>query len=368
MRTSSTLKLRARKAGIGLLRLTALAMLLAALPGVAQAQPFGAWLTLAGTPQHGYVEIPNHPSLNPTTAFTIEAWVAFSSNAGCTSIAGKGWTESWWIGNCGGTLRSYVKGYENGNPNRTFRDAGVIPNGQWTHVAVVFTGTQRRHFINGELVGFWPESAPLTTSTHPVRIGSDVSFQVTPHAAIDEVRLWSVQRSTAQIRETINEAITTPQPGLVAVWALNGSGADVIGPRDGVVAGSGTGFLTFPVALNCGASTSTSLCLLDRIVVSARFRTGGPGTPEGVAHTVNVANDGSGLFWFFNPDNWEIMVKAINACGVNDRYWVFSAATTNVFYRLEAFDIRAGANKIYFNYSGPPAPAVVDTGAFATCP
>ena len=29
--------------------------------------------------------------------------------------------------------------------------------------------------------------------------------------------------------------------------------------------------------------------------------------------------------------------------------------------------IVAGVNKIYFNYPGPPAPAVTDTGAFATC-
>jgi len=32
------------------------------------------------------------------------------------------------------------------------------------------------------------------------------------------------------------------------------------------------------------------------------------------------------------------------------------------------FDVRAGVNKIYFNYPGPPAPAVTDTNAFATCP
>ena len=76
----------------------------------------------------------------------------------------------------------------------------------------------------------------------------------------------------------------------------------------------------------------------------------------------------SGLFWFFAPSNWEVMVKVLNACGLNDRYWVFSAATTNVFYRLEVFDVAEGAQKIYFNYPGPPAPAVTDTGAFATCP
>ena len=47
---------------------------------------------------------------------------------------------------------------------------------------------------------------------------------------------------------------------------------------------------------------------------------------------------------------------------------MFSAATTNVFYRMEVFNQEYGVNKVYFNYPGPPAPAVTDTGAFATCP
>ena len=83
---------------------------------------------------------------------------------------------------------------------------------------------------------------------------------------------------------------------------------------------------------------------------------------------VPVANPGSGLFWFFAADNWEVMVKALNGCGLNSRYWIFSAATTNVFYRMEVFDYHTGPQRIYFNYSGPPAPAVTDINAFATCP
>jgi hypothetical protein len=163
--------------------------------------------------------------------------------------------------------------------------------------------------------------------------------------------------------------ITTAQDGLVAVWPLNGNGADVIGPHDGTVTGTGTGFLTSPVALNCGTSTATSLCLLNRFAISARWRTDPAGKlTNAQAQVAGAANAGSGLFQFFSPDNWEIMVKALNGCGLNNRYWVFSAATTNVFYRMDVMDVRTGVQKIYFNYPGPPAAAVTDTSAFATCP
>ncbi|HSF41222.1 MAG TPA: alpha/beta fold hydrolase, partial [Thermoanaerobaculia bacterium] len=43
---------------------------------------------------------------------------------------------------------------------------------------------------------------------------------------------------------------------------------------------------------------------------------------------------GSGLFWFFDPASWELMIKVIDGCAVNGRHWVFAAATTNVHYVL----------------------------------
>jgi hypothetical protein len=341
-----------------------------ALAGAAEAQPFGAWISFAGNPTHGFVRVPHNAALNPTGAFTLEAWVAISNNAAgedCRSIAGKNFRQAWWLGQCnvGGqpTLRSYLKG------SGSLRQGGIIPRGVWTHVAVTFDGVTRRHYINGELAAQFPETGPLTTSASEMRIGSDVEWQFTPAGSIDEVRLWSVARTLGQIRANLNEAITLDQPGLVAVWALDGNANDIIGPRDGSVQGAGVGFLTFPVVFDCGPNTATTLCLQDRFIISAFWRTNPtPGTPTDGQAQVAVANQGSGIFWFFAAENWEVMVKAINGCGLNNRFWIFSAATTNVFYRLEVNDARAGAQKIYFNYPGPPAPAVTDTSAFATCP
>lgn len=334
------------------------------------AQPFGAWLNLGGSPSTGHAAIPASADLNPTSAFTFEAWVAITNNSAaedCRSIAGKNYLQAWWIGLCTQsgkpTLRSYLKG------GGSAKNGGQIEPGRWTHIAVVFNGTQRLHYINGELAATFAETGPLTTSTDPMRIGSDVSWQFPPTGAIDEARLWNVARTEAQIRSSMSTEITTAQTGLVAVWPLNGNVNDVVGGHNGATAGNNVSFLTAPVALSCGANTATSLCLLGRFSITARWRTDPAGTlTNGQAQVAGAANNGSGLFQFFSPDNWEIMVKTINACSLNNRYWVFSAATTNVFYRLEVTDVRTGASKIYFNYPGPPAPAVTDTDALATCP
>ena len=47
---------------------------------------------------------------------------------------------------------------------------------------------------------------------------------------------------------------------------------------------------------------------------------------------------------------------------------MYSAATTDLYYRMEVLDGLRGVQKIYFNYPGAPAPAVTDSDAFATCP
>ncbi|MFL6262016.1 MAG: LamG domain-containing protein [Thermoanaerobaculia bacterium] len=336
----------------------------------AQAQPFGVWVTFTGQPTLGYINIPASASLNPTAAFTIEAWVSISNSTtaeDCRSIAGKNYTAAWWIGQCTVSgqpvLRSYLKG------GGSARNGGIIPRGVWTHVAVTFDGSTRRHYINGELAASFAEAGPLTTSGDPMQIGSDVQWQHTPTGAIDEVRLWNVARSITQLRDNINVRITAAQPGLVGLWSFDGGPSDNVGGHGGVIMGSGVNFFTFPAILSCGSSTVNALCLNTRFSITAKWRTNPtPGTPtDGDAHVV-VASANSGVFWFFSSDNWEVMVKSINACGLNSRYWVFSAATTNVFYRMEVFDVRAGVNKVYFNYPGPPAPAVTDVNAFATCP
>jgi pimeloyl-ACP methyl ester carboxylesterase len=75
------------------------------------------------------------------------------------------------------------------------------------------------------------------------------------------------------------------------------------------------------------------------------------------------ASDASGLFWFFAPDNWELLVKVLDGCAVNGHRWVFSAATTNVEYTLKVTDTRTGESAIWTNPLGRSSPAVTDTDA-----
>lgn len=351
-------------------RVAACLALLLGIPAALAAQPFGLWTAFAGDGKldasNGSLQIPDSPALNPTSAITIEAWVLMDlpfANQGCRSIIGKNYTTSYWVGACtsasGTVLRSYLHG------SSSQKNGGTIPNGVWVHVAVTSDGVTRNHYIDGELVGTFSESGPITGSTAALQIGGDQAWEYSPNGLINEVRLWNVVRTIDQIRSTINIPLTAAQPGLVAVWPMFVA-TDALGAHNGSFVGNIPHILGPPAESSCGASTASALCLDGHFLISTTFRTGTPGTASGNA-AVAVSSPGSGIFWFFAPSTWEMMVKVINGCALNNQWWVFSAATTNVYYQMNVTDVQSGQTKIFFNYPGPPAPAVTDTNAFP-CP
>jgi len=79
------------------------------------------------------------------------------------------------------------------------------------------------------------------------------------------------------------------------------------------------------------------------------------------------STDDSGSFWFFNPDNIELVVKALDGRQNNDHFWVFYGSLTNVEFELTVTDTETGAQKVYDNPLGNFA-SVGDTRAFETVP
>ncbi len=100
-------------------------------------------------------------------------------------------------------------------------------------------------------------------------------------------------------------------------------------------------------------------CLSDRFGIDVLDATGVPGG-------VMVDGDDSGLFYFPGQVNWEVLVRVLDGCAINDHFWVFAAATTSVEYDLTVTDTLSGESR---SYTDPVAfQPVLDTQAFATCP
>lgn len=108
----------------------------------------------------------------------------------------------------------------------------------------------------------------------------------------------------------------------------------------------------------------SEISLLDELYctfVSFRDAQGGEGLGRPVPHRSNE----SALFWFYDPDNWEVQVKVLDACAVNGHRWVFIAGTTNVELEIEVLESRTLRRRTYRNDLGDPTRSILDTAAFS---
>lgn len=115
---------------------------------------------------------------------------------------------------------------------------------------------------------------------------------------------------------------------------------------------------------------ATTLCLgpgSSRFRVAAQYR-GSPSQPL-ESYEATELNADTGLFYFpFSGPNAEVVVKILNACPLNTRYWVFAGGLTSIETTITVTDTQNGRTRTYFSPLGKLFVAIQDTSAFATCP
>ncbi len=182
-----------------------------------------------------------------TTNRTFEAWVytgvALTTNAcimdyGVNAVG----SRNTFILTTGGGL-SYISGGTNANIGST---AGVVPIGQWTHVAFVLNNGTGFFYVNGIQVGTGSLTAVNTPSGTPIRIGERVSGGSLPFKGIiDELRVWNVAKTPAELMTYMNNELCGTPAGLFAYFKFNqgiagGANSTVTTAINGVPSANGT--------------------------------------------------------------------------------------------------------------------------------
>jgi ELWxxDGT repeat protein len=107
--------------------------------------------------------------------------------------------------------------------------------------------------------------------------------------------------------------------------------------------------------------SSTALCIGGgRFKVEAFWRDFQGNSGAGQAQPLTPD---TGTFWFFSPDNVEVIVKVLDGRALDGHFWVFYGALSNVEYSLTVTDTATGLTRRYFNPLGELA-SVGDTTAF----
>jgi hypothetical protein len=87
----------------------------------------------------------------------------------------------------------------------------------------------------------------------------------------------------------------------------------------------------------------------------------------GLGSPVKLTTD-SAYFWFFSPTNVELIVKVLDACTYNNRFWFFAGGLTNVETFLTVTDTQRRNYRAYLSPQGKAFVPIQDTDALATCP
>lgn len=109
-----------------------------------------------------------------------------------------------------------------------------------------------------------------------------------------------------------------------------------------------------------------TLCLLGgRIEATARWRNQRTGA-EGTGKAASLG-DRTGTFYFFRPDNVEVIVKALDGSAINGAYWVFLGSLSDLEYWVDVRHPASGQLRTIYN---PPGHlfGFADTRAIAADP
>ena len=176
-----------------------------------------------------YVNCGNAPAVQISgNAITLEARVKFKSFAGSFndgSIINKEQNSP----DYGYMLRAGSSGIVNFNLGNGWWNELSSPSysvtiGVWHHIAATYDGTTMKIYVDGVLVASQVSANIYFSSTNQnLMIGSWSNIGRYLNAAVDEVRVWNVSRTAAEIQHYMNCELSNPtsQTGLVAYYQFN---------------------------------------------------------------------------------------------------------------------------------------------------
>jgi Concanavalin A-like lectin/glucanases superfamily len=181
------------------------------------------------------VTVPNAADLTPPSGLTVEAWIFFDPNAlggfGTPTIVRKDPAAYVYIlrnqSGAGGYLQWMVRAPGQVLPTILISPFST-PQLVWIHVAGTYDGSTMNLYVDGFLINSDPHTGTLPVTGGPLLIGQGGVVSDMWKGNLDEVRIWSVARTAAEIQSTRLKRIDN-HPGLVAAWHFDGNFLDLTG-------------------------------------------------------------------------------------------------------------------------------------------
>jgi len=186
---------------------------------------FGLAVSLNGSDD--YIEVPDSPSLDITSAITIVAWVNWTEfkDAGIISKSGDGDGTYFLSTGCGGGATQAKFGVISTAGHTCGPASAELNTGEWYHVAGVFDGSQLRVYINGSLENAEDHAGEITTSDGPIIIGSYAGTGYKSNVIIEELGVFNTALTEDDIQQIMATGLAgtitavSPKDKLSSTWA-----------------------------------------------------------------------------------------------------------------------------------------------------
>ena len=186
--------------------------------------PFGQDFSIKFDGQNDYILISDNSFLDLTQDYTLEAWIFPETFSWLGGIISKYHTNA----ANGYLLRlTHQSPYTGLGFDELVTSTGLLESNQWSHIAAVKQGQNRKIFINGLEYPLSGSSLNVVANNNPIRIGSDYGGRYFD-GRIDEVRIWNIARLQTEIISTIDTSLSGAEPGLVAYYNFNDGFGDTI--------------------------------------------------------------------------------------------------------------------------------------------
>ena len=201
--------------------------------------PVGTPMALSLNGDNAYIAVPNQGDFAFSGApFTIEAWINVASfTHNWQAIVTQG-DNSWRLHRYYNTnkIAFGTSGLSNGDLVST----AELEVGRWYHIAAVFTGTEKRIYIDGKLDASVQVTGTLGGSQFPVCIGENGQTRGRYFkGSIAEVRIWKTSRSQASISKFMHSQMTGTEKNLVSCWRFEAgygnTAVDISGRNHGIM-------------------------------------------------------------------------------------------------------------------------------------
>ena len=208
-------------------------------------------LKLNGTTD--WVNFPNTSNVLFHNVFTLEAWVKQEHQQTAKIVQKGDWDgfslgvdlyHGWMTSVCNTAMAATSVTWGMGQPKLN----------KWYHLAATFDGKILKLFVDGVMVNSASVSDDLHVNGRNINIGSDNGNQKFFKGNLDNVAVWTIALSDADIVKTIENGITGFENGLLACWKFNeGSGTIIHNSAPAIYNGTLIG--SFAQDLNYGSDS-----------------------------------------------------------------------------------------------------------------